>query len=1016
MHVKYAVKQLCIYLLILLANQVVGQSSRDSLPENAISGIVLDGKLQQPLVGAVVQVKELPLEVITDANGRFLLKGVSKLPIVLQISFIGYEQLEQTVSKRILQFQLQPKPGNLNEVVVVGYGTQKRSDITGSVAKINPSELKRIPVASFDAQLQGASPGLQVISNSGVPGEAAFVRVRGTTSINSSSDPLYIIDGVFLNNNSLQTTNLGGRTTSPLADINPADIESIEVLKDAAATAIYGSRGANGVIIVTTKKGSYNAKPKVSLNISNGWVEADKSTLPDLASGPETAILANEYWINSGIDNPALNRTFANRPFRPRSEGGSGLPEEQETFDRLGDLLRKGRVQDYNLAVEGGSNSSRYYLGVGYTDQEAFFKVIGFNRVGVKFNFDQKLTDRISFGLTNNFSRSYRNQARTGDGPQVSLWNSAISAATYSPKFAEDGTSVGSDNTYVLIENYDVNTKSLRYVGSAYLDAQVAKGLKFRSSFSLDYNTYDESQYWNSKTSIGRAANGQAISAISQNNTWINEQTLTYQTKWGLHGLTALAGNTIQSSDLAYTYAEGRGFANDNYKLISSASIQTSSESYTKFTLSSFFGRIGYNYASRYFAEATLRADASSKFGENKRWGYFPAFSVGWRIKEESFLKDLSWLNELKLRASYGLTGNQSGIDNFASRGLWSGGSGYADVHGTPLPGIGPRQLGNQNLSWEKTAQTDIGIDVALNNNRLSITADWYRKYTSGILLQQPLPSSSGFNSYWENVGEVSNTGWELTINNVNLNERNFSWRTGLNISGNQNKIERLPTPITRYTRDWVILQEGYSLNSFWLYKQLYVDPKTGNAVFEGQEDGLTVEDRKIMNSFYPKFYGGLTNSFTYRNFDFSFLFSFQYGNYSLNLQRYFRERNPLSGGVLTNLSNRWQQEGDVTDMPRLTSVGNNYSLDQNSRYLEDASFLRLRQVSLGYNLPAKWAQLAFLKSARIYAVATNLFLLTKYTGDPESNVTSDPTAQGIGSFGTPPQPRGFQFGLNLTL
>lgn len=1013
---KIAGKALIYVVLLFVGQSVLAQTGKDSIPPNAVAGLVLDAKNQQPLAGAVVQLKEFSVDVITDKNGRFLLKSVTRFPVTIIVSFVGYERLEQTVNDRTVQLSLHAKAGDLNEVVVVGYGTQKRSDLTGSVAKINPTELKRIPVASFDAQLQGASPGLQVISNSGVPGEAAFVRVRGTTSINSSSDPLYIIDGVFLNNNSLQTTNLGGRTTSPLADINPADIESIEVLKDAAATAIYGSRGANGVIIVTTKKGSFNTKPKVTLNISGGWVEADKSTLADLASGPETATLANEYWINSGKDNPALNRTFANRPFRPVSEGGSGLPEDQPTYNRLTDLLRKGRVQDYNLALDGGSNTSRYYLGVGFTDQDAFFKVIGFNRIGVKFNFDQKLTDKISFGLTNNFSRSYRNQARTGDGPQVSLWNSAISSATYSPKFAEDGTSVGSDNTYILMENYDVNTKSIRYVGSAFLDATIVKGLKFRSSFSLDYNTYDESQYWNSKTSIGRAANGQAISALSQNNTWINEQTLTYQTKFGDHGLSVLAGNTIQSSDLSYTYAEGRGFANDQYKLISSASIQTSSESYTKFSLASFFGRIGYNYNSKYFAEATLRSDGSSKFGQNKQWGYFPAFSVGWRVKEESFLKDLSWLNELKLRASYGLTGNQSGIDNFASRGLWSGGSSYADIAGTPLPGIGPRQLGNENLSWEKTAQTDIGVDIAFYNNRFTVTADWYRKYTSGILLQQPLPSSSGFESYWENVGEVSNQGWELNLTSVNLNERNFSWRTSLNISGNRNRIEKLPTDITRYTRDWVILKEGYSMNSFWLYNQLYVDTKTGNAVFEGQEDGLTVEDRKIMNSFYPKFYGGISNSFTVKQFDLSFLFSFQSGNYSLNLQRYFRERNPLSGGVLTNLSNRWQKEGDITDMPRLTSVGNNYSLDQNSRYLEDASFLRLRQLSIGYTVPLKWLQPLKLKNARVYAVATNVFLLTKYTGDPESNVTSDPTAQGIGSFGTPPQPRGFQFGLNLTL
>src|SRR5690606_16138337 len=404
---------------------------------------------------------------------------------------------------------LSPSEKELDEVVVVGYGTQRRQDLTGSIAKIDAAEVNKIPVASFDAQLQGKAPGVQVLTNSGVPGEAIFLRVRGTTSINSSSDPLYIVDGVFLNNTSLQNISLAGRVTSPLADINPGDIESIEVLKDAAATAIYGSRGANGVVIITTKQGNYGAKTKIDIDASNGWVQADKSLLPPLATGPEVAELANEWTINSLIDQGrTYDYAYARRPFRPVSEvvdgvAGRGTPEETPTYDRLGLLLRKGHIQDYNLGITGGGNDSRYYLGAGYTGQQAYLKVLEFQRASLKFNFDQKLSERVKIGLTNSFSRSYRNQARTGDGPQAQLYNSAIATAVYTPIYTDEGIPSGTNNTIDLINNYDINTVSLRYVGSAFAEADLAKGLKLRSSLSLDYNIYDETEYWNTNTVLG---------------------------------------------------------------------------------------------------------------------------------------------------------------------------------------------------------------------------------------------------------------------------------------------------------------------------------------------------------------------------------------------------------------------------------------------------------------------------------------------------------------------------------
>lgn len=994
--------------VLLLSLSQLSRAQNAPTVNSILEGTVVDEITNLPLEGANIAIEGVTNQTTTNARGQFELRTGQKFPYNIIITFIGYEKKTVLASGSPVQVKLAPAKSQLDDVVVVGYGTQRRSDVVGSIARIKAGEVNKIPVASFDAQIQGKAAGLQVITNSGVPGESIFLRLRGTTSINSSSDPLYIIDGVFLNNTSLQTSNLGGRSTSPLADINPADIESIELLKDASATAIYGSRGANGVVIVTTRKGNYGSKTKVDINVSNGWVEADKSVLPDLISGPEAATLVNEYWVNSG--------QAAQSPFRPVSQGGLGAPEEQKTYDRLAFLLRKGYIQDYNIGIQGGGSNSRYYLGAGYTDQDAFFKVIGFNRASVKFNFDQQLSDKVKIGLTNSISRSYRNQARLGDGPQGRLWGSAITGATYSPTHDASGALIGLENTYSLVDNYDVNTISLRYVGSAFAEFNILEGLKFKSSISTDYNLYDEYQYWNNGTSIGSAVNGKAIESVTQNTAWINEQVLTYNKKINAHNLTVLLGNTLQSNTLKYTYAEGNGFANGNYKLISSAASTLASDRWTKHTIASYFGRIGYSFKDKYFAEASFRSDASSKFGKNNRRGYFPAIGASWRLKKESFLSDVSWISDLKLRASYGITGNQAGIDDFAARGLWSGGSPYADVSGTPLAGIGPLQLGNDDLRWEKTAQTSLGLDVSFFRDRLNITFDVYHKYTSDLLLQKPVPASSGFSVYWANVGEVSNKGYELTINSTNIKTENFNWTTSFNISGNRNRIEKLPTQITQYTRDWVILKEGYSLNSFWLYEQLYVDPATGNPVFDGQDENgvVTAEDRKILHNFYPKFYGGITNTIRFKQFDLGALFSFQYGSYALNLQRFFLERNPGTGANATLLK-RWQKPGDITDVPRLTSAGYNYTLDQNSRYLEDASFLRLRQLSVGYSLPVSLADRIRLNNVRLYFVAANLFILTKYTGDPETSVTSNPNAQGLGGFGTPPQPRSFQFGLNVT-
>jgi TonB-linked SusC/RagA family outer membrane protein len=1011
---------------LILAMYGNAQQVIEPIINSTLNGKILDTRTRSPLPGAVVQIKGTTHEVIADKEGNFSFKTGQKFPYILVVSHVGYETVERTANENTITISISEQPKGLDEVIVVGYGTKDRRSLIGSVSKVKANEVTQIPVASLDAQLQGKAAGVLVNSQSGIPGQSVVVRVRGATSLNATNDPLYVIDGVFINNTLLSTLDLGGKSNSPLADINPADIESIEILKDASATAIYGSRGANGVVLITTKRGNYNSPARVNFNVTQGLAWAQKSRLWDLTTGPEHATLVNEQWINSGIDKPSLNQNFANRPFRPVSEGGRGLPEEQQTYDRISDLFRTGRLQNYDISLEGGNKSTRYYLGGSYTKQEANIRPAYYERASFKINLDQKVNNNITVGSSSTVSWSKRNEVRAGTGPQGGIFQAGLHTPTYLPKLNADGTPAkwaGFDNLQVLIEQPRINSISLRYIGNVFADAEIIKGLNFRSSWSIDFNNYDEDEYNNDITQIGAATSGLAISAITQNTSWINEQTLTYKTNIGSrHSLRALVGNTIQSNELKFNRAQGTGFPNNSYTQISAAATRTATQSWTKSTLASFFSRVDYNYDSKYYLEFSIRADGSSRFGDNNKWGYFPSVGAAWRLKEESFLSNEEWLNDLKIRASYGFIGNQNGINDFAAQGLWTGGAGYPDnTSGGDKPGTAPLQLGNPNLRWEKTRQFDAGIDLSVLNGRLNISADIYHKYTTDLLIPRQVQAVSGFSTFTTNEGEISNKGIELNINSLNINKKDFTWRTNFNISANRNKIEKLPTPSVYGSRDMIRAQEGYPLYSFWLYKQLYVDQQTGAAVFEdvNKDGNITVADRQIMGNATPDFFGGITNSISYKGFDFSIFFTYQYGNEVVSFDRILGE----GGGVKDanrmifayNLK-RWQNPGDITDVPRATSVGNNYLIEQNSRFLEDASFLRLKNVTIGYSLPQQVLSRIKVSSLRVYVMGGNLWLLTNYIGpDPEATHTSDQNARGI-DVGTPPQPQTFQFGVQLSL
>lgn len=1005
----FAFAGLILLFPLLLTAQI------EPIVNSVLDGKVIDKQTQAVLAGADVRIKGTTHQVLTDDNGKFKFVTGQKFPYILTITYVGYKSLEITVDKSPANIVLEPLPKQLGDVVVVGYGTQKRSDLTGSVSKINPQDVRTIPEAGFDAQLQGKAPGVQINTNTGVPGSDVFIRVRGATSINASNDPLYVVDGVVINSVSLQNI-FQDRATSPLTDINPNDIESIEVLKDASAIAIYGARGANGVIIITTKKGDYGEKAKIDFNASEGIGWAPKDKVWKTTTGPEHAMLVNEYNTNMGTA----------KPFRPVSEvvngvPGRGLPEDQPTYDRMQYLNRTAKLRSYDISLRGGSQNTKYYIGGGYNKQESIWKPMDFERYSFKANIDQKIGRFVTVGINNTATLSKRDQARPANGGNGTLLQASLNIPTYLPIFADDGTPlkwVNFDNIAVLTSRVNLWSNSYHYIGNAYLSIDLLKNLKFHSSFGVDYNNYEENEYWDTRTILG-ASGGKGTQSITQSGTIINEQTLTYNTNIGQHKIGVLVGNTLQQTTLKNVSATGTNFPNDSYTQISAAATQTASQFGTNSKLASFFSRVDYNYAGKYYAEFTIRADGSSRFGANHKWGYFPAVGAAWRLSEEDFLINSTTISNLKLRASYGITGNQGGIDDFASQGLWNGGYGYSDAAGTSeRPGTAPLQIANPELKWEKTSQLSIGFDLGLFNGRINTEFNVYHKYTSDVLLQIATPGSSGFTSYLTNYGEISNKGFELSIQSVNLRTKTFTWKTELNVSRNVNTIEEIPADIPFAGRDLIRLQKGKPMYSYWLYKQQYVDPATGNAVFEDltKDGSITAADRQIVGNTWPDYFGGFSNNFQYKNFDLSVFLTYSFGNSIWNHNRMLGE----TGGtldanrvLLASQLDRWTTPGQITNTPRLNAE--NYSRQENSRFLEDGSFVRLRSVTLGYSLPKAITRKLKISKARLYVAGSNLFIITKYTGsDPESNMGRD-NIQGY-DYGTPPQPRTVQVGLNVQL
>lgn len=1017
---KTLLRQIASILFVcILVNDTVLADNETPAVNVTVKGIIKDRK-GEAIIGGTVQVENTTFGTISDIDGSFLLNDIpANKNVRITVSYIGYRPLVKEVSTKtnidLKEIILDEDVLGLDELVVIGYTQTKRNARTGAVASIAATEIAATAATSFNEQIQGQAPGLIISGTSGTPGSNVFIRLRGTTSINAGNDPLYIIDGVPFNSNSLQTISIGGQTVNPLSDLNPSDIERVEILKDANATAVYGSRGANGVILVTTKRGQKGKKTQVSVTAEYGFAKAAK--LWDLVSGSEHAQILNEAWINDGKD-PALI------PYRSKSEGGLGLPEEQKTYDRQSVAFRTAASQNYNVAISGGNQKTSFYLGGEFTKQEAIVKTQDFERAGFRFNLDHEINKKVSIATSNSLSRTERSLSRIANSPKGILQASVHHATLLNP-YNEDGSYARYgifENIYALIENNDHHAYGLRSINNVNVVWKILNNLSYKSSASVDYNNYHEKRYFNTNLADGQP-NGNATDATSINYTLTTEQLLNYNITLNSNQyLTAFAGNSVQYNGYETQSITGSGFPSNEFKEITSAAITTGSTGSSSSGLLSWFGGINYSLLERYSVDANFRADASSRFGADNRWGYFPSLGASWRISEERFLRRAKFLNELKLKGSLGWTGNQS-ISDFASLGLWSGGGVYDDESG-----LLHSQLANPELKWETTRQWNIGIEGALFNNRLTFELNYYNKYTTDLLLDTPVPAKTGFSYTYSNVGEMSNKGIEFQISSQNIRTSDFEWNTSFNIAHNKNLIKKLPTSFSQYDRDWVRLEEGYPMYSFWLYKQLYVDPETGNAVYEDvDKDGkITVADRQIVGDAWPDFTGGLRNSFRYKDFDLSVFFYFSVGNDVFNMNRFFQEHGGIRGtnwGLQKSQMRRWQKPGDVTDIPRASTLsnadGSSNNGFQSSRFLEDGSFLRLRNISLGYNVPVSLAKRVGAERIRLYVNATNLFTITNYSGaDPEGNTAADysnGTVQGL-DFAIPPQPRQFTFGVNVVL
>jgi TonB-linked SusC/RagA family outer membrane protein len=948
--------------------------------ERTVTGTVTSSDDGTTLPGVSVVVKGTTRGANTDAEGKYKIGVPAGGQLVF--SFVGFEkQTIEVGSKSVINLALVPEPNNLNEVVVTAYGgSTAKKDITGAVAQVSGKTIEGLPMQTIDRALQGRAAGVQVTATSGQPGGGINVRVRGVGSINAGNDPLYIIDGVQVASGGLS----GVSSSNVLASLNPNDIESIQVLKDAAASAIYGAQGSNGVVLVTTKRGKAG-KTKFKVSFQEGQTSLLKKL--DVLTASEFATLKIEGFVNRALATNANVETA-----RANAIAQYGDPATVQNTAWQDYVYRNGRLRMIDASATGGDGKTNFYLATSYNYQEGQIIKSDFGRGTVRLNVDHQASKKLKFETSIGLTATRQNGA-IADGAFI---NSPFFAAALilpnQPVYKADGsynaplTGAFSYNPVQSVEYETRLNTTIQTVSNFALNYEIIPGLKFRSFYGIDYANNRDDAYRDPIVPQFASTGGSATVSNRYALNWNTAQTLNYNKVFGDHDINGLVGGEYREEVFETVSATGQGFPNGLFRTLAAAARPiTTTGSYTTWRIASVFGSANYGYKDKILGTATLRYDGSSRFGSNNRYGLFPAVSVGYRLSEESFLKKYTWLSELKLFAGYGKAGNNS-IDNFASRALFGLGGQYTD-----LPGIRPSQLGNANLSWEVASTINAGVNYSLFNGRVFGEVQVYRKINDKLLLSRPLPDDSGFGSIFENLGKVENKGLEIEFNHVNINKGGFRWETNWNVSFQRNKIlQLLPGQNNIGTGLWV----GQPISINWYPTYAGVNPADGRSMWLDSLGNITytlqARDSRIQGSSYAKGFGGLTNRISYKGLSLEVFFQGQWGNQVLNNNGFFMESSASAGwNNLQSQLDRWTTPGQIARVPRPyeggTEPGSSTIQTFSTKQLENASYIRLKQVTVGYDLPSSLVRKLNLSQVRVFAQAINLLTWTAYTGlDPE--------------------------------
>lgn len=958
-----------------------------------VTGSVQDEITNEPLIGVSVLIANSNRGTTTDVDGIFTLEVEPNSQLVL--SYVGYQNQSIEVSGQSnLTILLKAQNLGLDEVVVVGYGTKSRRDITSSVASVSTEDIEKKPFVRLENALQGTAAGVQVSQYSGRPGNAISIRIRGATSLSAGNEPLYVLDGVPI----LSTEG-----------INPADVASIEIMKDASASAIYGARAANGVVLITTKRGS-PGQTQISVS-SNIGVSQVVKTIP-LLDGQQYIDLVNESYVNAG-----------QAPVLDAANFTANTDWQEEIF-------RDAVTSDVQISFSGGTEKTNYFISANRNAQEGIVRGSDFERLNFRSNMDNQVRNWLKVGTSINVSKiDFNNVPDNSRVNQGGVILGALSSPPIIGIYNEDGTFTTNplqawENPVANIEAPIDVASTTRLVGNLYAELDIIENLKFKSSFGTE-TYYNKNDYFLDpvSTQFGRSQEGIATTSTNRELIWLWENTLNYKLTRDKHSFDFLAGITAQESGYEGTFSRSEGFPNAAIITLNAGSRKIEASSFaSQWAIFSYLGRVSYKFSEKYLADLSFRADGSSRFGKGNRYAYFPSLSLGWRLSEETFLKDNATIDDLKLRASIGATGNQN-IGDFTSIGLYSTGSNY-NFNNVILPGTRPATISNENLKWETTTQHNAGFDISLFDYRLSLTGDYYYKRTKDLLINVDLPRATGFASGIQNLGEVENMGWELSIRSFNIKREKFRWNTQFNISANRNKVLDIGGEDQVIFAGGipergasVIVKEGLPLGTFYGYNSLGVNPDDGDIVFEDiNDDGLVNEDdRTIIGDANPDFILGLTNTLTYGGFTLDLLLQSSIGNDVFNATRIETEGMfSVKNGSAETLD-RWQSAGDITRVPRAVFGDPNENSRISNRFIEDGSFLRIRNITLSYNFPKSILEKIRIQGLSIYASGQNLWTLSDYSGyDPEVNRDGGSAiSQGI-DFGTYPQARIITGGLKF--